>query len=196
MGFGLATLGYGFMLTYNAGGGIFAGILLAYGFFLASRLNKHFMKASVSALFLIPHSVLLLLFTFRVLNEKDILLLSSISRTVFYCAWLITSYYYLMAVRDIAIENSAIKLKNKAKNRLSFTTIFLFVAVLMSIFNDFVPSAMLSIWIIMQYIVVIVNTLFLHSCFILITTEALDKKERQYFADEEKKQRENRTQAI
>lgn len=192
MGFGLAALGYGFMLTYNAGGGIFAGLLLAYGFYLASRLNKRFLAASISALFLIPHSILMLLFILKVLNEDSILLFSSISKTVFYCAWLSVSYFYLTAVKEIAIQNNNIKFKNKALNRLYFTSMFLIIAISMIIFNSIVTDGMKTVWFVMQYIVIVVNMLFLHTCFILITTEAQDKKDRQYFEDEERKQQEKK----
>lgn len=192
MGFGLATLGYGFMLTYNAGGGIIAGILLAYGFYLASRLNKRFLVASISALFLIPHSVLLLLYVTQILDESSMMLASAISKTIFYCAWLSVSYFYLTAVKEIAIENNDNKFKNKAMNRLYFTVFFLVIAIFMIVFYDLVTPGMMNFWIVMQYIVIAVNFLFLHTCFLMITTEAQDKKDRKYFEDQEKKQQEKR----
>ena len=58
MGFGIALIGYAFLLLNIAGGALFAAPLLAYGFFSASRLERNFLNASVSALFMLPHGVL------------------------------------------------------------------------------------------------------------------------------------------
>lgn len=195
MGFGIATLGYGFMLTYEAGGGIIAGILLAYGFYLASKVNKLFLSASISALFLIPHSILLLLFTLRIINEKNIFMISQISRTIFFLAWLSMAYNYLTAIKQIASENNNIKLKRKAMNRLLLTAIILLGALSMIIFNSL--NSLYSLYIIntlfvMQYLMILINILFLHTCFISITTASQYKKDKIKYLKEEKKLSEQR----
>ena len=45
MGFGIALLGYACLILNEVGGAVLAAPLLAYGFFLASRLNRAFLYA-------------------------------------------------------------------------------------------------------------------------------------------------------
>ena len=54
MGFGVALIGYACLLLHEIGGGFFAALVLGYGFFLTSRLNKTFLHAAISALFILP----------------------------------------------------------------------------------------------------------------------------------------------
>ena len=192
MGLGLATLGYGFLLTYEAGGGIIAGLILAYGFYLASRVNKRFFAAAISALLMVPHSILLLLFVLKVYDEKNILLVSNISHSIFYLAWLSMSYYYLTAIKQIAIENKNKKLENKSMNRLYLTSLFLILAFSMIAFGNTVPKEISSYLYVAQYLIIIINILFLHNCFIMITTESQYKKDKKKFIEEEKKLLEKR----
>ncbi|HAN20902.1 MAG: hypothetical protein A2Y15_04525 [Clostridiales bacterium GWF2_36_10] len=192
MGFGIATLGYGFLLTYEAGGGIFAGILLAYGFYLTSLVNKRFLAASISALLLIPHSVLLLLIVIGVVDETKIQLLIQISRSVFYLAWLSMAYNYFTAIKNIAIENKNIRLQNKAMNRLYLTVLILLAILSTIIFSVLNTSSVSNILYVSQYLVILINILFLHNCFIMITTESQYKKDKRKYIEEEKKLLEKR----
>ncbi|PKM62894.1 MAG: hypothetical protein CVU97_02940 [Firmicutes bacterium HGW-Firmicutes-21] len=198
MGFGIATLGYGFMLTSWAGGGIFASLILAYGFFLASRFDKRFLAAAISALFMFPYSLLLIL---NILNRFELVRLYEIDEnaliykifySVFLLAWTSMSYYYFTAVKQIAIENSNKKLENKAMNRLYLTMVFLLGAFSLTVFGDIAGPAITLFFFVLQYFVIIINTMFLHTCFILITTESQYKKDKRQLIEEEKKRLEKR----
>jgi hypothetical protein len=192
MGFGLATLGYGFLLTYEAGGGIVASILLAYGFFLASRFNKRFLAAAVSALFMFPHSIFILLDVLHFFDLESYPVFNSISYTVYILAWLYMSFSYLMAVRDIAIENNSKRLENKAMNRLYITAVFLLGALSVLIFRNIAPPPVISMLYALQYIVILLNMLFLHTCFIQITSEKQYEKDKHILAEHDKKLLEKR----
>lgn len=192
MGFGLATIGYGFLLTYEAGGGIIASVLLAYGFFLASRFSKRFLVASISALVMFPHCLFILLDVLHVFDLESYTLFNSISYSIFILAWLYMSFNYLMAVRDIAIENNSQKLESKAMNRLYITAIFLLGALSVLIFREVAPAPVVSILYALQYLVIILNTLFLHTCFIQITSEKQYEKDKQRLAEEDRKLLEKR----
>ena len=61
MGFGIAFLGYCFLLLHPLGMGVIASPMLAYGFFLASRLDRYFAYSALSALFLLPRGLFMLL---------------------------------------------------------------------------------------------------------------------------------------
>lgn len=187
MGLGLATLGYGFMLTYEAGGGIIAGLLLAYGFYLASRVNKRFLTAAVSALFLLPHSILLLLQWTKLFDMGSGTLLHTISYSVFILAWLSMSYNYLIAVKQIAIENESSDLARKANFRLYLTGIVLLGAFSLILFNATSIPVLAPFLYVLQYAVILINLLFLHTCFLLITTESQYQKDKATYAEDTKK---------
>ncbi len=192
MGFGLAAIGYGFLLTYEAGGGIIASVMLAYGFFLASRFNKRFLVASLSALAMFPHSLFILLDVLHIFDLESYTLFNSISYTVFILAWLYMSFNYLMAVKDIAVENNSKRLENKAMNRLYITAVFLLGALSVVIFRSVAPPAIISMLYALQYIVIILNMLFLHTCFIQITSERQYEIDKKRLAEEDGKLLEKR----
>ena len=93
MGFGIAFLGYCFQLLHSAGFGLLAAPFLAYGFFLASRLEKRFLYASVSALFMLPRGLFVLLDLFlpvlgvNVNVAKEFPLLNLGTYLLFFIAW-------------------------------------------------------------------------------------------------------------
>ncbi|HOJ47804.1 MAG TPA: hypothetical protein PLD48_02895 [Bacillota bacterium] len=192
MGFGIATIGYGFLLTYEAGGGVVASILLAYGFYLASRFHKRFLAAAFSALAMFPHSLFILLDVLQVLELKENTLFHSISYTIFILAWLSMSFHYLMAVKDIAVENNSKKLENKAMNRMYITAVFLLGALSILIFREVAPAPLAGMLYALQYLVIVLNFLFLHTCFIQITSEKQYEKDKQLLAEEDKKLLEKR----
>lgn len=200
MGFGVALFGYGFLLLNEVGGGIFAALTLAYGFFLASRLNENFLRAAVSALFIFPRGVLQLCAAFGFITLEDFPVLNTATFLLYVSAWLLMSYFWLTAVIKIAAENGASKLENKARNRLVFTVIFLFFSALIPIMNlsgvlgeYALPIA--SLQYILQYAVIFVDFFFLHTCFVLITGEKQYERDKQEIARERAKQLEKQQKA-
>jgi succinate dehydrogenase hydrophobic anchor subunit len=195
MGLGIATLGYGFLLTQWAGGGIIAAPVLAYGFYLASRTNKRFLAAAVSALLMLPYSVLLLLdlfarlevFSFNTFNQDAVYY--RIMHSLFLLAWISMSYYYLTAIKQIAEDNNSKKLRSKASNRHYLTQIILIGSFCLIIFENIITPEIPAFFFVMQYVIIIINVLFLHTCFILITTERQYERDKRKIAKEEDKRR-------
>lgn len=183
-------MGYGFFALYEIGGGVLAAPLLAYGFFLASRLEKNFARASVSALFLLPRAIIQLCSVLGLLVIKDIPLLNGLTYVVHLVAWLTMSYFWLTAVMNIARDCNAPKLERTAKNRLAFTAVFIVMSLAVALFNMFdllneIAFTVTSIQFILQYIVIIANIIFLHTCFVLITSEKQYEKDKQQLAKEQ-----------
>lgn len=200
MGFGIALLGHAFMLLTGTGAEIFAPILLAYGFFLASRLHGRFLQASVSALFMLPRAVVQLLSAFGVLDLNSASLLNTVTFILYLAAWLIMTFFWLSAVISIAVDCGAEKLERQARNRLIFTVMFILLVLsvramyIVGLLGEFASTFMI-VEFFLQYAVIIVNTLFMHTCFILITSERQYEKDKQNIAKErakelEKKQKE------
>lgn len=187
MGFGLATLGYGFLLTYEAGGGIIACLIIAYGFYLASGVNKRFIAAAISALFMFPHSVFILLDVIGVVELNNYPYLRLISYSVFILAWLSMSINYLIAVKKIAADNGSKKLENKASNRLYITIFILMSMFFLNIVRYSALNELSRFIYVLQYLMILINILFLHTCFIMITTENQYKKDKKRLMEEEKK---------
>ena len=193
MGFGVALIGYAFLLLNVVGGGLFAALILGYGFFLASRLDDGFLHAAISALFMAPHGILLLCITFGLFSAEEVQTVYFITLLLHLVAWMMTSYFWLSAVIRIARSNSAAKLETKARNRLVFTVLFLFssaillVAGLGGVLGNYAATVSAVLFII-QYAVIFINFFFLHTCFILITGERQYEKDKQQIAIERAKQ--------
>ncbi len=192
MGFGIALIGYLCMIFTGTGGEIFAPPLLAYGFFLASRLNNRFLHASVSSLFLIPRAVLQLLSTVGILELNTLTVINAASFMINLAAWAVMSFFWLSAVVEIAHDCGAERLEAQARNRLVFTVMFIMIVIgvrVMSIFG--IPAEYtgfcLAAEFILQYVVIIVNALFMHTCFVLITSEKQYEKDKQDLAKEHAK---------
>ena len=100
MGFGIAFLGYCFLLLHSAGLGIIAAPMLAYGFFLASRLEKSFLYAAASALFMLPRGIIVLLDLFLPVAGIDYQITASLpwlnlgSYLLFFIAWFFMIFYH------------------------------------------------------------------------------------------------------
>jgi uncharacterized membrane protein len=187
MGFGIALLGYGCFALYEIGGGILAAPLLAYGFFLASRLEKNFMRAAVSALFLLPRGIIQFLVVIGLFDIGDIPALNTATYIVHLGAWMLMSYFWLTAVINIARECNAPKLERTAQNRLVLTVVFITLSLAAGLLNMFsllggIAYTVTSIQFILQYVVIIANILFLHTCFVLITSEKQYEKDKQQLA--------------
>ncbi len=202
MGFGVALIGYACLLLQDIGGGFFAALIMGYGFFLASRLNDNFLRASVSALFMLPRGILQLCALFGLFVLEDMPTLNTVTFLLHIGAWMLMSYFWLTAVIQIARDNGAAKLENKARNRLVLTVTFLFFAAAVPILNlngvlGDLAFAVASLQYIVQYAVIFINFFFLHTCFILITGEKQYEKDKQEIAMErakmlEKRQKEKR----
>ncbi len=175
---------------YEIGGGILAAPLLAYGFFLASRLEKNFMKAALSALFLLPRGAIQLLTVFGLFDIIEIPTLNTATYVVHLCAWLSMTYFWLTAVINITRECNAPKLERSAQNRLVITVAFIALSLATGLMNIFgllgsVGDTVTSVQFILQYVVIIINILFLHTCFVLITSEKQYEKDKQQLAKEQ-----------
>jgi uncharacterized membrane protein len=190
MGFGIALLGYCCFAMYEIGGGIFAAPLLAYGFFLASRLEKTFLRAAVSALFLLPRGIIQFLTIVGIFDIIEIPTLNTVTYIVHLCAWMSMTYFWLTAVINITRECNAPKLERSAQSRMVITVAFIALSLAAGLMNIFgllgsVGDTVTSIQFILQYVVIIINILFLHTCFVLITSEKQYEKDKQQLAKEQ-----------
>ncbi len=205
MGFGIALIGHAFLILNEMGGAVLAAPLLAYGLFLASRLESTFLRAAVAALFLFPRGVVQLCAAFGFLDIEKYPALNAATYVIHLLAWFLFTYFWLISVAKIAKDCSAPRLERQARNRLVFTAMFLFVSV--GIFFANMTGALgsyaftvSSVQYIIQYAVILVNTFFMHTCFVLITSERQFEKDKQEIAKEhakalEKKHREQKEEA-
>lgn len=189
MGFGIALIGYACLILTGTGGELLAPPLLAYGFFLASRLNGRFLHAAVSSLFMLPRGIVQLLSVLGVIDLNSMAVLNTATFIVNLAAWLTMSFFWLSAVVEIARDCGAERLEFQARNRLVFTVMFIMLVIGVRIMNiggflgEF-AGAMIAVEFILQYVVIIVNALFLHTCFVLITSERQYEKDKQNLARE------------
>ncbi len=193
MGFGIALIGYGFLLLHELGGSFIGSIVLAYGFFLASRLNRRFLSASISALVMLPRGIVQICSMFFEIN----LTVNTVSFLVYLAAWMFMSYFWLSAVIEIARDNDAARLERGARYRLIITVLFLTAAAVASVLNvtgmlGEIGFMVASAQYIVQYIVIFINLFFLHNCFILITSERQYERDKQQIASERAKALEKR----
>lgn len=203
MGFGIAFLGYCFLLLHSAGFGAIGAPLLAYGFFLASRLHKKFLFASVSALFMLPRGIFLLLDLFLPLIGVELDLqnkyptLNTATYLLFFLAWLSMIFFHCTAVRDIAKDNRHEKLEKMAMNRLYVSALFILVACAMvflqPVLNDPRMNALMEI---LFYIILLVNLLWTHTCLVMITSEKQYEEDKEFVREENRKaeERKNKTE--
>ncbi|MBR6563320.1 MAG: hypothetical protein IKK70_05225 [Clostridia bacterium] len=193
MGFGIALFGYACLLMIGIGGELFAALLLAYGFFLASRLDKDFLHAAISALFILPSGILNICEIVGIIDSTTSRIypyLNAITFFLFLGAWLMMTFYWLSAVIRIAKEGSAPKLERQARYRLVATAVYILLVVAvyalksMNLLGAVAGSAEQLIFI-LQYVVIFYNLFFLHTCFILITSEKQYEKDKQAIAREQ-----------
>lgn len=185
MGFGIALIGYAFLLLNLMGGAMFGAPLLAYGFFLASRLERYFLNAAISALFMLPHGIMQ--FSALVGNFDPNPTLDMALRTLYTFAWITMSFFWLIAVAKIARENKAERLEQQARNRIVFTVVFVsvsFLAEVLAVGGAFGQYGIFvsSVKYIIEYTAIFVNLFFLHTCFVLITSESQYEKDKQEIA--------------
>ncbi len=192
MGFGIALFGYGFLLLNEMGGALIGVIMLAYGFFLASRLESGFLRAAVTSLFMLPRGVLLFLSVFGFIDIDSMPTVNIITFILYLSAWAVMSFFWLSSVAKIARDCNAKKLENQARVRLVFTVFAIMFALFAGVANltgllggyAFVIS---SAQYVLQYVVILVNIMFLHTCFVLITSEKQYQKDKQQIAIERAK---------
>lgn len=197
MGFGIALIGYAFLILNEMGGAVIAAPLLAYGFFLASRLEGGFLRAAVSSLFLLPRGILQICSVVGLLKLENYPSLNTATYIINLAAWLMMSWFWLISVAKIARECKAPRLERQARNRLVFTTAFIFLSAAAFVLNAAgalggYGYAVNALQYILQYTVIIVNTLFMHTCFVLITSEKQFEKDKQQLANEHAKNLEKR----
>lgn len=193
MGFGIALIGYAFLLMGDVGGALFAAPVLAYGFFLASRLESNFLRASISALFMLPRGIFMIIYSLVDLKNSPQLALintfNGITFILFQLAWLTMSFFWLTAVMNIAKEcNSAMILK-RARITQAFTVPYIVIATVITMLSTsgielpYAGAASVILFILM-YLVIIINIVMLHTCFVLITSERQYEKDKQRLAKE------------
>lgn len=192
MGFGIALIGYAFLLLNEMGGGIFAALLMGYGFFLASRLNAKFAQAAVSVLFMFPRGVVLALDIIGVINITELTVLNTVTQAVHLIAWFLVTYFWLNGVMEIARDNKAEKLESQARARLILTAVFLIGSLFITFLTiggvlQTLPGEIAMGQYILQYVLIFYNLFFLHTCFILITSEKQYEKDRHQIAQERAK---------
>ena len=189
MGFGIAFLGYCFLLLHSAGLGVVAAPLLAYGFFLASRLERSFLYASVASLFMLPRGLFVLLDVFLPILGVEISLTNTLpwlnlgTYLLFFIAWFFMILYQCIGVRNIAIANDHQKLKNSANRQLYFSSLFIAIAVTMVLFSELVDLRVTIFAVIAYYAVLLMNLFFTHTCLVLITSESQYEKDKEMVAE-------------
>ena len=189
MGFGIALIGYGFLLLHEFGGGILAALFIGYGFFLASKLNAKFMYAAVTALFLVPRGTVLFLSIIKVVDRASDPVLNWATFILNVLAWMTCSVFWMGAVLDIARENNAQKLAGKARRQIAVTVSFLTLTIALQVVISLgaeLPfiGQILNLQYVLQYCLIIYNALFLHTCFVMITSEKEYQKDLQSLASE------------
>lgn len=194
MGFGIAFLGYCFLLLHSSGLGVIASPLLAYGFFLASRLDKYFAYSSVAALFLLPRGIFLLLNIFLPIAGVDIDLavrfpwLELVTYILFFIAWFFMVLYQCLAVRRIAVSCGHEKLQRMASRQLYLTTLVILFSLSMIVFDSVIDNAgIVIVSYVAYYAALLMNLYFTHTCLVLITSSAQYEKDKQYAAEESRK---------
>ncbi len=189
MGFGIALFGYACLIFNEIGGGILSAILLGYGLFLASRLDMGFLKGAVSALFMLPRGIVNLLASFTSFELENYPIINGITFYLHLIAWMVTTYFWLITVVKIARNCNAPKLERQARNRLVLSVAFLSLVMgaealkLLGVAIEYQSFLAMAEYI-AQYFIIIVNTLFMHTCFILITSQKQYEKDKQQIAKE------------
>ena len=185
MGFGIAFLGYCFLFLHSAGLGVIGAPMLAYGFFLTSRLDSYFLGASVSALFLLPRSILVLLDIFLPAaglgTELSVRFpwLNLITYLLFFIAWFFLIFYHCLGVRRIASNCGHEKLLRTATRQLYISACFILFAVSMVIGQTLIDDARISaIGAISFYVILLFNLFFTHTCQVLITSEGQYRQDK------------------
>lgn len=191
MGFGIAFIGYCFLFLHQAGLGVVGVPMLAYGFFLAGRLHRYFFGAAFSALLMLPRAVLILLDVFLPVIGKDFKIatqypiLNLVTYLLFLIAWLSMIFWHCTAVRQIAKENGADKLEKQAGRRLYISAVVIALALSLVVLQQIVSEqAIVLITYLAIYVVMLLQILFTHTCFVLITSEKQYAEDKRYVMEQ------------
>lgn len=190
MGFGVAFLGYCFLFLHSVGLGVIGAPMLAYGFFLASRLDSYFLRASIAALFLLPRSLYVLLDIFLPMAGMEIRLskrfpwMEPSFYLLFLIAWFFMILYHCLGVRRIAADCGHEKLQRTASRQLYISTLFILLAVSMVICQQLVDQRIGAVALIAYFVILLFNMFFTHTCQVLITSEGQYEKDKQDVAEQ------------
>ncbi len=203
MGFGIAFLGYCFLLLHSAGLGVIGAPLLAYGFFLAARLDSHFYAASVSSMFLLPRSVFVLFSVFLPATGSELDLSSRFpwldlgTYLLFFVAWFFLIFWHCLAVRRIAADCGHVKLQRTASRQFYLSSVFILFAISMVVCQHLIDDArILLVAYIFYYVILILNLFFTHTCLVLITSEKQYEKDKQAVAEQDRQAAERRARDL
>ncbi len=191
MGFGIAFLGYCFLFLHAAGLGAVGAPMLAYGFFLASRLDPYFLGASISALFMLPRGIFVLLNVLLPAAGVDLDLslrfpwLDLSSYLLFFIAWFFLIFYQCMGVRRIATNCGHEKLQRTASRQMYLSAVFILFAISLVVGQSILDDPrILLIGYIAFYVILLFNLFFTHTCQVMITSEGQYEKDKQYVAEQ------------
>lgn len=187
MGFGIVTIGCLSLLLIDWGGSLLAGLLCAYGLYLASRLEKRYLYGAFSSLLMIPHGIVLLLDFVLELEINGTV--SSITYIMLMLGWAGSMFFLLTGTRRITLENGAKKFESRCNTFLYFCLIY-FAAETVANLGGFVQMQMIMA--VAKYIIIILMIWFAHTCFVYISTPEQTQKDIADVAAIEKKERERR----
>lgn len=203
MGFGIAFLGYCFLALQPLGLTVVAVPLLAYGFFLASRLERAFLNAAVSALFMLPRGLFLLADIFLSFIGSDVDLparfptLDLCSYLLFSAAWLFMIVWHCMAVRRIAAANQHKGLLRTANRQLYISALCIVFDASTVLFRQVIDDArILLLGYLCFYAALLTNLFFTHTCLVLITSERRYADDLQEVAEQDRQAAARRAQNL
>lgn len=203
MGFGIAFLGYCFLFLHSAGLGVIGAPMIAYGFFLASRLDSYFLGASVSALFLLPRSIFVLFDVVLSATGAEVDLstrfpwLGLSTYLLFFAAWFFLIFWHCLGVRRIASNCSHEKLLRTSSRQLYISAVFILFAISMVICQSLIDDPrILFIGYIAFYAILLFNLFFTHTCLVLITSERQYEKDKQEAAEQDRLAKQKRAQDL
>lgn len=195
MGFGLCVLGY-LLIGFDAfGGGIIGYPLFAYGLYKVSSTHRFFLYAGMVSLLLTTDSVVNLLAILKIISDTSTLYLAI--HTAAYGFRLLMLGLYFLAVKSIAEENKAERLRSKAVSRFYLTAVVYLFTIAVSLFPA-ISAGGLSVYIYVAGIAVwLLNIIFMYDCYAKISTPrqiALDRQklhsiEQEDMAKKAKRQR-------
>ena len=197
MGFGIALFGYAFLLAVEFGGAAPAALLIGWGLYRAARLNVKFMYSAVAALFMLPRGAVVFLNVIKAIDLGSLAVLNSVTFLLYLAAWGVSVLFWMAAVMEIAAEHDALRLKTGAARHLVFTEfalLFMLAVEILRLSGIEVPfiAQLVIIQYVVQYIVILVNVWFMHTCFICITSESNYRKELNEQASERASEMERR----
>ena len=119
--------------------------------------------------------------------------LNLITYLLFLAAWMSMIFWHCTAVRKIAQENGAEKLERQAGRRLYISAVVIALAVSLVVLQQIITQqAIVLITYLAIYVVLILQTLFTHTCFVLITSERQYAEDKVYALEQNRKAEERK----